>query len=242
MSSSPNPPPSTTNSFLDNHSIASGVHDRTAAISFAWQEYRSLYLAGLDRIDLLNSVAGGFFSLIQHILLDSLLLNLSVLSDPSKSGKFENLSFDRMADEFEPELRAIGVWSRADQLRTQYHAAVKDIKLHRHKRIAHGDAATHAAPLDGLKIGQLRDAVQLAFDTFNAHCAPLRGGDFAFETPIIPGDAQSLVGAIGAAKQYRAMNRWLWMETLEGRDAAELVKALRMNFYDSPVPGVKPEP
>lgn len=242
MSSSPNPPPSTTNNFLDKHPIARGVHDRAAAISFAWQEFQSLYLAGLDRIDLLNSVAGGFFGLIQHILLDSLLLNLSVLSDPSKSGEFENLSFDRLADEFESELRAKGAWSEANDLLAKFHDAVKDFKLHRNKRIAHGDVATQATPLGGVKLGQLRGAVQLAFDTFNAHCTPLSGANYAFEDSIITGDAESLVWAIGAAKQYRAMYLWLWKEPLEGRDAADLVKSLRTNFYDSPVPGVKPEP
>jgi len=242
MSSSPNPPPSTTNNFLDNHPIASGVHDRTVAISFAWQEFQSLYLAGPDRIDLLNSVAGGFFDLIQHILLDSLMLNLSVLSDPPRTGKFENLSFDRLAGEFEAALRAKGVWSEASDLLTQFHAAVKDIKPHRNKRIAHGDLATQSVPLGGVRLGQLRDAVQLAFDTFNAHCTPLSGTNYAFEDSIITGDAESLVWAIGAAKQYRAMNWWLWKEPLEGRDAADLLKSLRTNFYDSPVPGVKPEP
>lgn len=245
MSTSPTPSPPTLPSFLDRYPIACGVHNRTVALAFAWHELQSLYMSGPDRIRLLNDAAGGFFGIIQDILLDSLFLNLSVLSDPPRSGEHENLSFGLLAEKFKKRLQARQVWPDAEDRLKKFDKAVRQIRHHRNKRIAHGDVETfvkQATVLGGVTLGQLRDAVQLAFKTFNALCTPLSGTEYSFENPIITGDADSLVSALGAAKQHRALDLWLRQETVAGRDAADVVRTIRSKFFESPVPGVKPEP
>ncbi len=185
-------------------------------LAFAWKQFQCLYLSGPARTALLDEAAGGFFGIIQEVLLESLFLHLSVLSDPPSNGTHENLSFERLAASVKPELIDSGAWPQAEQLLTEFKNQVVTIRRHRNKRIAHADLATvvepKTTPLDDVTLSQLRNAVKQAFATFNALCYPLSGiSHDGFEEVIIAkGDAEALVGAIEAATQHRKLKLWLW--------------------------------
>jgi hypothetical protein len=48
------------------------------------------------RIELLNEAAGTFFYIIQEVLLNEVQVCLSKLTDPAKSGKYNNLSLEQL--------------------------------------------------------------------------------------------------------------------------------------------------
>ncbi len=67
-----------------------------AWMQIKWQEYVDLYGTSPERIELLNSTSPRFFKLIQDVLLEDILLSLSRLTDPPKTGGKENLTFNAL--------------------------------------------------------------------------------------------------------------------------------------------------
>jgi hypothetical protein len=230
----PKPARETRQTIVETHPIVRGVYSQVVLLSFAWHEFRALFLSEPSRIEILNKAAGGFFGIIQDTLVDALFLRLAVLSDPARSGKYENVSFDRLMEELRCELGVKGAESEADRVRQEFHAAVAGIKAHRNKRIAHADVdvvATQVVPLDRVTIDDLRKGVDLAFKTFNAMCKPLTETEYALENPIITGEASGLLWALAAAEKYHQLDRWLWTESVAGRDGAEVALQIREQFF-----------
>src|SRR6185295_6641359 len=61
-----------------------------------WICYRQLYAVSPKRTELLNESAGTFFYILQDVLFDEVQIALSKLTDPSRTGKFENLSLEQL--------------------------------------------------------------------------------------------------------------------------------------------------
>ena len=61
-----------------------------------WNQYRQLFGHSLQRVELLNKVAGHFFRIVQDALWDDVILHLARLTDPLKSGGKANLSLRRL--------------------------------------------------------------------------------------------------------------------------------------------------
>src|SRR5579862_352192 len=57
-----------------------------------WQEYRALFGHSPERVDLLNRNAAFFFRVVEDSLWEDVLLHISRLTDPIRSGGNENLS------------------------------------------------------------------------------------------------------------------------------------------------------
>lgn len=58
--------------------------------------YKQLFSKNEKTIELLEKVASNFFRDIQEILWDRILLNLAKLTDPAESGRYKNLSLERL--------------------------------------------------------------------------------------------------------------------------------------------------
>lgn len=110
-----------------------------------WQYYRQLFGTSEERIELLNSFAPLFFKVCQDALLDDVILSISRLSDPMKTGergsKKESLSLLRLVNMIAPndypDLRPVvqSLWGKVDNL-------CKPFRSHRHQRIAHNNWET----------------------------------------------------------------------------------------------------
>lgn len=66
--------------------------DNVTALHGNWNLYRDLFAKSEERVDFLNQCAGGFFQIIQHVLMTNMIMDLCRLADPEKTGKNDNLS------------------------------------------------------------------------------------------------------------------------------------------------------
>ncbi|MEZ4679184.1 MAG: hypothetical protein R2932_33695 [Caldilineaceae bacterium] len=131
-----------------------------------WQYYRQLFGSSEERIELLNSFAPLFFKVCQDVLLDDVILSISRLSDPMKTGdrgsKKESLSLLRLVNMVEPneypDLRPIlqKLWGKVDNL-------CQPFRSHRHQRIAHNNWETIRSTselLPGISRQSIEDALE----------------------------------------------------------------------------------
>jgi hypothetical protein len=65
-------------------------------LHYKWQEFRGLFGHSPERVALLNRAAPGWFSLVQKVLLDDVLLHIARLTDPPDTGGKQNLSVRRL--------------------------------------------------------------------------------------------------------------------------------------------------
>src|SRR5690349_12883241 len=63
----------------------------------AWTQYKYLFAASPERVDLLNACARWFFALSQMALFREILLGISRLTDPLEQGKHTNLVLASLA-------------------------------------------------------------------------------------------------------------------------------------------------
>ncbi|HEV2085310.1 MAG TPA: hypothetical protein VGR09_09515 [Gemmatimonadales bacterium] len=61
-----------------------------------WAEFRELFGTKPSRIDLMNETAPAFFGQLQEVMLESVLLCLTRLTDPPRIGGHDNLTFLRL--------------------------------------------------------------------------------------------------------------------------------------------------
>ncbi|HEX6030152.1 MAG TPA: hypothetical protein VFY90_01895, partial [Tepidiformaceae bacterium] len=62
-----------------------------------WDVFDELYATG-GRLELLKQSAAGFFSILQDMLFDDVLLAISRLTDPRGCGNRENLTLDHLGE------------------------------------------------------------------------------------------------------------------------------------------------
>jgi hypothetical protein len=106
-----------------------------------WIIYRQLYAHSKRRIDLLNESASAFFYVIRDALADEIQVTISRLTDPAKTGRHDNLTFEQL------QLRVDGCGGQAlattlRPLLTQLRDKCSAIRAHRNKRLAHLDLGT----------------------------------------------------------------------------------------------------
>lgn len=213
------------------------VHDRVIMLGFTWHEYRGLYTINKDRVDVLNTVAGGFFLQLQGVLVDSLFVSLSVLDAKATSGGHDQVSFEGMLAEVGSELdRNADLAKAARDLLADFHVVMKDIRAHRDKRIAHADAKVvlGQAKLDGVKWETLEAAVRLCFRFYNAVSTALGLGATAFNYPSIAGDSDAVLHALEGSQRYHALERWLWTGPFQTMSGLEVRDYIREHFVNVP--------
>ena len=70
--------------------------NRMFVLHETWCIYRQLFGTSEARVDLLNEVAPGFAGVVQPVLLDSVILGICRLCDPSSMSGNDNLSLKRL--------------------------------------------------------------------------------------------------------------------------------------------------
>jgi hypothetical protein len=145
-----------------------------------WSEFLKLYAADKETIDLINRSAGYFFVIVQDTLWDDVLLHLTRLSGPARTGKNKNLSifqFPLLVDS--DTLRA-----KLESLLNERDEVFAFADRHRNKRLAHHDLAvaiTGISSVPGSSRLQIRKAIQFLQDYARVIYAHYTDTDFIFE-------------------------------------------------------------
>jgi hypothetical protein len=178
--------------------------DELVMLHDAWDQYETLF-GDPQTVRMLNACAGWFFALTQRLLLRETILGISRVTDPAKTGQFENLTLEVLLHdpvllehrETEAVLRA-AITAAVD--------AAGPIRTHRHKYIAHLDhqtaTGTADVPLPGLPRGSIGTVVKAIEDAYQVHSQQVRDAHTFFDVDA-PLDARALVRILEASERWR---------------------------------------
>ncbi|WP_369981981.1 hypothetical protein [Xanthomonas bundabergensis] len=111
------------------------LYRKLVELHIVWQQYRQLFGTDSETVYLLNRTAGLFFKIVQDEIWDSVLLGISRMTDPPKTGKSKNLTIQSLpALISDPVLKG-----EIADLCAHAVAAAEFAREHRNKRIAHQD-------------------------------------------------------------------------------------------------------
>jgi hypothetical protein len=126
------------------------LHNQIAWLHLKWKDFRALYAATPETIDLLNEAAPEFFHNLQRTMWEDVLLHLCRITDLPKSGGKNTLTIRRIAEIIpDPQLRK--------KVASQVKDVIQKIKFARdwrNRRLAHRELP----PLDGHVPQPLADA------------------------------------------------------------------------------------
>lgn len=182
--------------------------DELVSLHDTWAEYNYLY-GDKDRVRLLNACAPAFFARHERLLLREVILGISRLTDPPKTGKFDNLVLESLV--LDPAV------AEHEGLREELEPAIKaavtaaaPIRTHRNKYIAHLDHGTAigspSEPLPGLKGKAITAVVTAMGEVYNVHGGRVRESHAFFESSSL-GGADALVRILEKSERWR-----LWRE------------------------------
>ena len=159
--------------------VYNALHNDVAWLHQKWLEYRKLYAESRERIDLLNGAACEFFGILQFVLWRDVLLHIARLTDPPKTGSFENLTLRRLPTEVEDE----GLAGEISSLVGDALARSEFARKLRNKIFAHTDFI-QAIEAEPLRVGS-RDDVEQALRCIRAVLNRLHvsymGGEVRFD-------------------------------------------------------------
>ena len=162
--------------------IYKSVHSEVVWLNAKWDIYIQLYQTSDERNILLNQSAYLFFRLLKHILIESIILIVSRLTDKAKtSGRYT-----RSLEKFINEVNSHGFDELSTSMREnldEIHERAKPFRSWRHKKLAHSDLNTEletiSNSLPGIqrrevskmlyKINEVMNQFNLFF--FNSHTA-----------------------------------------------------------------------
>jgi hypothetical protein len=131
--------------------------EQYAWLRVVFDEYRILYEKGQPRCDLLDEVARNFFRNLNRILVEYVLLQISKLTDPPRSGEDDNLTVKYILKLVSAEDRKeLGL----DDLSVNIHSIRPYIREARNKLIAHLDTST---VLSRKTVGEIPEGVLNSF-------------------------------------------------------------------------------
>ncbi len=172
------------------------IKDEVIWLHAKWINFRQVYAVSEEQINLLNRVASTFFYIVQEMFWTDIILTLSRLTDPKKSNKKENLTFDRLVYEIDtqkhPELSA-GVINDLNIL--------KDICIpfrdRRNRIVAHIDLATalkvHSEPIPGISRQMVEDVLKVIRQLMNRIEIYFTNSETGYQHFIQTGDGESLI-------------------------------------------------
>lgn len=148
------------------------LHRELVELHILWQQYRQLFGADPETVHLLNRTSGLFFKVIQDELWDSVLLGISRMTDPVKTGGSKNLTLQSLPGLIaDPALR-VEVKALCDRAKLEALFA----REHRNKRIAHQDhgylsnkAANSLSGISRDRVEEMLAALRAVLNHLNSH-------------------------------------------------------------------------
>lgn len=168
------------------------LYHEVAWLHAKWGQYRILFAQSQERVELLNRIAGFFFSVIQRALWEDVVLHIARLTDPPQSLGKDNLTLLRLTaalqiPELVPEIENLVRQARAD---------AEFARVWRNRNLAHLDldlAMDRATPLPRISranIEQALGAVRAVLNRIEGHFFRREVGFALF---IAHDDAENLV-------------------------------------------------
>lgn len=167
-------------------------------LHYRWIMYVQLFGTNSYRIDLINQTASNFLVEFQWLVIDSMVLALSKLTDPAQMRGNYNLSFTYLADEIEKS-DTNGVVGELREILEELNTSVRHFREIRNKKIAHNDLAvaldSENSPLPGVSRADVKRALKLAGDFLNKIELAYFDSTTAYEMTILPltNDGRSLL-------------------------------------------------
>lgn len=173
-----------------------------------WICYRQLFAGSPERIDMLNECASVFFLIIQDVLLDEVMLSLSKLTDPAKTGKNENMSLEQLQTLLEAYGDAIHA-SKSRLILDKLHDQCAPFRNWRDKQLAHLDLHTSMKsspnPLPGVSREMIGGALSTVRDYLNAIEQHYNDSEYGYENFMMGSDGDALLATIRNGLRYEEL-------------------------------------
>ena len=176
----------------------------------AWEQYSYLFNTSQERIQLLNACARWFFGSTQRLILRDVILGVSRLTDPPRSGKRANLVLSSLLDD--PAIDNYhGLREELAQRLSKLKLDAAPLRHHRDKYIAHLDEPTaieaSANPLPGIKKNLIPEIIADMGKIYNLHGTRTRDSHTIFELSAL-GSAESLVAILEKSEHWATWQEW----------------------------------
>lgn len=152
--------------------IYHALHNDVVWLHICWQQYRLLYGTKPERIDLLNSAGPMFFRIVQDMLFEQTLLDISRLTERSKMGKHAHLTLQRLVE----SLPAGNLQPAAMETLTEAIDAAAFAREWRNRRIAHREldlaldrAASPLSPASRATVDGALEAIGAVLNVVSLH-------------------------------------------------------------------------
>lgn len=173
-----------------------------------WSLYRQLYGSSGSRVELLNRVASGFFSRLQWIMLDDVVMSICRLLDPMAIGRRKNLVLESMLAAIPQGCMVVARRALSDRLLVLA-GITEGFRKRRNRALAHLDLAHLLDPGSDPIPGISRESVERALKEIRScmDCVQeqLSGGVMAYDLVVMTADGNALVHALKQAVEYRLL-------------------------------------
>lgn len=165
-------------------------------IHFLWKNYSTLFGHSPERISLLNKTAPSFFYMLQHQLLNIIVLYIARLFDSENIGGNINASFLELLNELKTFFSEEDFLKFSNDLNSLKKKCEKAITI-RHKKIGHRDLAVllyhKQDKVYSVSRNYINDALEKIGDFLNNIDLHFRKQSVNYELLFSTGDAESLI-------------------------------------------------
>jgi hypothetical protein len=167
-----------------------------------WHIFSQLY-TDQETVNLLDESAPTFFGVCYLVLLNDVILEISRLTDPSKTGKHENLTIERMVEA--TNSLVCDHQAELDELLSLIRCKCKFARTIRNRRLAHTDleACKHPEILPAIEIGEVEEALLALRNIMNQVASYFDWSEELYELSSFGDDANTLIGCLEEARSYR---------------------------------------
>jgi hypothetical protein len=189
-------------------------------LSYHNSEYKYLFHENPKRVELLNEIAGFFFSDYQRLLMNHICLTMAKLCDPPVQGrgKFRNFTLDYLVD-----VSINNKWNISKALTdklAEIRTILNPITIFRNKFLAHRDwetAVRNGENLDPIIYKQIEISVKMIEDFYNIYSINIRKSQFSFK--MTGGrDAKSLISWLKMGRHYPEIVKDDWEMEMQQRE------------------------
>ena len=175
-----------------------------SALFQRWTTFGALY-CDREAVDVLNWTAGGFFALLQRVLLDDIYLGIARLADPPSTGRHSNLVLASLL----PHVPSEGdLGAECERLIHLYDSQATFARAMRHKLLAHRDHSVATGNSDAVDFfvspEQIRLALAAAADVLNYLDRTLEQRTTVFSEFVHLKGAETLLARLPRARELDA--------------------------------------
>jgi len=212
------PPPKPPRLSKDRRTLFEELEQEVSLLFLRWKLFRQLFATNEERIKLMGAISPVVFGEIQSMLLDEVFLGIARITDRrGKYDKAKGVYFEEtvVLDQLKAGLgnrfhRALAA-DLDNRLKHNVEPKCRDIRKHRHKRIAHADKLVLLKPkkhiLPKVTLQTVDDALDAIADYVNAFRMVFYGSPMMFRAIHSIDDGDSLIEWLKYAFEFDQMCR-----------------------------------